>query len=161
GYVRQMAELRCGDANGCPHEILDPRDLKYCRNQTDCHWPPEADRFRWRERLPLARWGLAEVQLLGYPLIAASVAAALWGGGWLAVPLGALAALVVSFFRDPPRRVPGGAGLYVSPADGQVVEVTPIDDDAFVGGPAVRIGIFLSVFNVHINRSPATARVVA
>jgi phosphatidylserine decarboxylase len=68
--------------------------------------------------------------------------------------------LVVYFFRDPPRRVPAGEGVLVSPADGTIAEVTEVEHDDFLGGPAVRIGIFLSIFNVHINRSPCDARVL-
>jgi len=70
-------------------------------------------------------------------------------------------ALVVFFFRNPPRRVPQEAAVLVSPADGTIAEITRLDHDAFVGGPAWRIGIFLSIFNVHLNRSPAAARVIA
>ena len=76
GYVRRMAALRRGDAAGAPHEILDPRDLKYCRNRCGCYWDPADDPFRWRERLPFARWGLAELQLMGWPLLAATIALA-------------------------------------------------------------------------------------
>ncbi len=72
-----------------------------------------------------------------------------------------LLAFVLYFFRDPPRRVPQEPGLVVSPADGKVVEVERVACDEFVGGPAVRIGIFLSIFNVHLNRAPEGARVVA
>ncbi len=151
GYVRRMAELRVGSTDGAPHEILDPRDLKYCRNQCDCSWPPEADLFAWRDRLPLARWGLAEVQLMGYPLAALAVGLG-WWHWWLAIVPLVLLAFVLYFFRDPPRRVPNEPGLLVSPADGKVVEIARIEHDAFIGGPAVRIGIFLSIFNVHINR---------
>jgi phosphatidylserine decarboxylase len=68
-----MAALRHGDPAGAPHEILDPRDLKYCRNRCNCWWDPADDPFRWRDRLPLARWGLAELQLMGWPLLAATV----------------------------------------------------------------------------------------
>ena len=50
--------------------------------------------------------------------------------------------------------------MMVSPADGKIAEITRLQRDDFVGGPAVRIGIFLSIFNVHLNRSPAAARVV-
>lgn len=160
GYVRRMAEKRRGDAAGCPHEVLDPRDLKYCRNLCTAHWSESDDPFRWRERIPLARWGLAEVQIMGWPLV---VAAALLAptSAWplAAVPL-VLLGWVGWFFRDPRRRVPTGPGLLVSPADGLVVEITKLADDPFVGGPAVRIGIFLSIFNVHINRTPCAARVV-
>ncbi len=158
-YVGRMAELRLGSTDGAPHEILDPRDLKYCRNQCDCSWPVEADLFRWRDRLPFARWGLAEMQLMGWPLAALAVGLG-WWHWWLAgVPL-VLLAFVLYFFRDPPRRVPTEPGLLVSPADGKVVEITRLDRDEFVGGPAVRIGIFLSIFNVHINRAPAASRVI-
>ena len=76
GYVERMRQLRHGDPAGCPHEVLDPRDLKFCRNQTDCHWDAADDPFRWRERIPFARWGLAELQLMGWPLLAITVALA-------------------------------------------------------------------------------------
>ena len=46
GYVRRMAALRRGDPAGAPHEILDPRDLKYCRNRCNCDWDPADDPFR-------------------------------------------------------------------------------------------------------------------
>ena len=49
----------------------------------------------------------------------------------------------------------------VSPADGKVVEITRLEHDEFIGGPAVRIGIFLSIFNVHLNRAPVACRVIA
>ena len=68
--------------------------------------------------------------------------------------------MIVWFFRDPPRRVPTAAGLVVSPADGKVVAIDEIEHDEFLGGPAVQIGIFLSIFNVHINRAPVAGRVV-
>src|SRR6516162_7576584 len=61
GYVRRMRELRRGDPAGCAHEILDPRDLKFCRNQTDCHWDAADDPFAWRDKIPFAHWGLAEL----------------------------------------------------------------------------------------------------
>ncbi len=73
GYVRRMAALRRGDPAGAPHEILDPRDLKYCRNRCACDWDPADDPFRWRDRLPFARWGLAELQLMGWPLLALTI----------------------------------------------------------------------------------------
>jgi phosphatidylserine decarboxylase len=49
----------------------------------------------------------------------------------------------------------------VAPADGKVVEISRLGHDEFIGGPAVRIGIFLSIFNVHLNRAPADSRVIA
>ena len=160
GYVERMAGLRRGDTAGAPHEVLDPRDLKYCRNQCTAHWAEADDPFAWRARLPFARWGLAELQLFGWPLLALTVGLsyAWWPLGYLAaVPL----ALVVWFFRDPPRAIPQGPGLIVAPADGKLAEITRLEHDPDLGGPAVRLGIFLSIFNVHINRSPAEARVIA
>jgi phosphatidylserine decarboxylase len=163
GYVRKMAERRRGDVEGAPHEILDPRDLKFCSNLCTAHWAPEDDPFQWRERLPFARWGLAELQLMGWPLLALAILLGLPGPPWCyvaAVPLVALG-LVMYFFRDPQRTIPQDPNAIVSPADGTIAEVTELDRCDFIGGPAVRIGIFLSIFNVHINRSPRAARVLA
>jgi phosphatidylserine decarboxylase len=159
GYVRRMAQLRHGSPDGAPHAVLDPRDLKYCRNQCTCDWETADDPFAWREKLPFARWGLAELQLMGVPLLAATI-----GMGWYDWPLalvpGVLLGFVLYFFRDPPRAVPTEPGQLVSPADGTVAEVNELEHHEFVGGPAVRIGIFLSIFNVHVNRAPAAARVI-
>ena len=63
-------------------------------------------------------------------------------------------AFLWAFFRDPERAVSESVTDYVSPADGKVSDVTEIEHDELIGGPAVRVGIFLSVFNVHVNRSP-------
>jgi phosphatidylserine decarboxylase len=159
GYVRRMAALRRGEPAGAPHEILDPRDLKYCRNRCQCDWDPADDPFRWRDRLPFARWGLAELQLMGWPLLALTVLLA--DEYWYVAPVPAvLLCLVVYFFRDPLRAIPAGPGLMVAPADGKVVEITRLAQDEFIGGPAVRIGIFLSIFNVHLNRAPSESRVI-
>jgi len=62
-----------------------------------------------------------------------------------------LAAFFLWFFRDPQREIPAGAGLVVSPGDGLVTETVAISTP---DGPRQRISIFLSVFNVHVNRSP-------
>ncbi|HLW51395.1 MAG TPA: phosphatidylserine decarboxylase [Candidatus Angelobacter sp.] len=83
------------------------------------------------------------------------VAAVLWwlaAPAWAAIPL-LLAVFFLWFFRDPERVIPSGSGLIVSPADGKVTEVAPTVLD---GQPATRISIFLSVFDVHVNRSPAS-----
>jgi phosphatidylserine decarboxylase len=77
-----------------------------------------------------------------------------------AIPL-AVTVWVFSFFRDPERRVPQGERLLVSPADGRITAVEIIDAPPELGvpGQALRISIFLSVFNCHLNRSPCEARV--
>jgi phosphatidylserine decarboxylase len=89
-----------------------------------------------------------------YGLSLLAVAAALkWATGswaWGIAPV-LLAAFFLWFFRDPRRTVPAGAGLIVSPGDGLVTETAAI---ATPEGPKQRISIFLSVFDVHVNRSP-------
>jgi len=163
GYVKRMAHLRQGDCNAAPHEVIDPRDLKYCRNLCSCSWAEADDPFRWRNSIPLAPWGAAELLLMGGPLLALVILAAVlpWPWPYLALPPAVALGLIVYFFRNPFRRVPQAPGLWVSPADGTIAEITPLEHDDFVGGPAVRVGIFLSIFNVHLNRSPIAARVIA
>lgn len=173
GYVARMESLRKGDVNPCPHPVLDPRDLKFHQNQPGYHWDRKDDPFTWRDRIPFARVGLAE--LLVFSLIFFGLAAGLaW---WmLAVPLTTLeqvigwllvatstviGGLIVWFFRDPKRKIAQEPGLVVSPADGLVVAIDEIPHDDYIGGPAVMVGIFLSIFNVHINRSPVDAKVIA
>jgi phosphatidylserine decarboxylase len=77
----------------------------------------------------------------------------------LAIAPGLLALFILWFFRDPPRRVPGAAGLIVSPADGLVTHVEEQPDVGFCDGPALKISIYLSIFDVHVNRAPEAARV--
>jgi phosphatidylserine decarboxylase len=101
------------------------------------------------------------VQLMGWPLLAVTILLLNTPVWYLAVVPGALLCLIVYFFRDPLRRIPAGPGLLVAPADGKVVEITRLEHDDFIGGRAIRIGIFLSIFNVHLNRAPCASRVIA
>jgi len=98
----------------------------------------------------------------GWPFLAGSVALAAvvtWLGGWWSVPFWVLAVFVLQFFRDPPREVPEGAGLVLAPADGRIVQVGNSRDD-YLGREAVKISVFMNVFNVHSNRSPVDGTVV-
>ncbi len=115
-----------------------------------------------RVPLPFAPWGYRELLTYGLPLAAATLLLLVLGGWWvwLAIVPGVLLGFLISFFRDPPRSIPQDPGLFVSPADGRIVEITPLDEYHFFGGPAVRIGIFLSIFDVHVNRTPAEATVL-
>jgi phosphatidylserine decarboxylase len=70
-----------------------------------------------------------------------------------------LAVWVIYFFRDPERTGQRGEQFVVSPADGKVVQITEVDEPAFVHGRALRISIFMNVFNVHVNRYPVTGKV--
>jgi phosphatidylserine decarboxylase len=83
-------------------------------------------------------------------LIAAGLLAWLASPPWAVLPL-ALGAFCAWFFRDPDRLIPSDAGAIVSPGDGRVTDIVSLDLD---GRPLTRISIFLSVFDVHVNRSP-------
>jgi phosphatidylserine decarboxylase len=159
GYVARMAQLRRGDKNVCPFEVLDPRDVKFYRNLGGYFWEPQDDPFAWRDRLGFARVGLTELWIISGAFFAAAL-----GLIWLFWPLAVVPAVlglcIVWFFRDPHRTIPECRGLVVSPADGTVVEIEELDYDEYIGGPALSVGIFLSVFNVHINRMPVAARVI-
>lgn len=79
---------------------------------------------------------------------------------WIAAGvLIALAMWVVAFFRDPERVGERGEQYVVSPADGKVVQITEVDEPSFVRGRALRISIFMNVFNVHVNRYPVSGQV--
>jgi len=74
---------------------------------------------------------------------------------WLAAFVLLLLALWVAyFFRDPERPGERGPSLVVSPADGKLIMITEVDEPTFVKGRAVRLSIFMNVFNVHVNRYP-------
>lgn len=79
---------------------------------------------------------------------------------WYAALNGALLLFTLWFFRDPPRRIPQGPGIIVSPADGRVTDIEEIEEIELLNRRVRRIGIFLSVFDVHVNRAPDNCRVV-
>ena len=93
----------------------------------------------------------------GWPflLIAAAIAllVGLFVGWWWSVPLWLLAIFILQFFRDPPREVPADPGAVLSAADGRVVEVSRAQDP-YVKREALKVSVFMNVFNVHSNRSP-------
>jgi len=94
----------------------------------------------------------------GYPFIFASAFAtavfALLGIASLAILGLCITGFICLFFRDPDRLVPGGEGVVVSPADGKVIKVEPVEQTPYYEGACTRISVFMSVFNVHVNRSP-------
>lgn len=92
------------------------------------------------------------------PLALAGVAGAL-GALWLGAALLGCTVFVAVFFRNPPRFVEGDERSVVAPADGRVLEAGEIELPD--GSKAMRVGIFLSVFNVHVNRAPIAGRVVS
>ena len=103
----------------------------------------------------MARYAWVEVLVIGLLGVVVTVAVALWASWWGLLPAG-LALALLSFYRDPPRRVVARPNELLAPADGRIVHIRRVDADA---GPEIRIVIFLSVFNVHINRSPCDGQV--
>jgi phosphatidylserine decarboxylase len=105
----------------------------------------------------------------GWPFIGIGVAltAALacvwwaWPGASVALPVLSLllTVWVMAFFRDPRRRGPRGDQLVICPADGVVISVAPVEEPMYLHRTATRISIFMNVFNVHVNRFPASGEV--
>jgi len=109
-------------------------------------------------RIPLTPHGLRELLLLGGCLLALTVVG--WFiHPWAALPPLLLTVFVFSFFRDPERKPFGGPEVAVAPADGRVTDIEVVDEPEVICGPALRIGIFLSVFDVHVNRVPLDGKV--
>ena len=77
-----------------------------------------------------------------------------WGLWLAAFVLLLLALWVAYFFRDPERTGERGPRLVACPADGKLIMITEVDEPSFIGGRAVRLSIFMNVFNVHVNRYP-------
>ena len=101
----------------------------------------------------------------GYPLIGAAafvtLILALVQWRWMAVAALAVTLFIAFFFRDPDRAIPAVDGAVVSPADGRVVAAQSLADHPLYGGSCVQVSIFMSVFNVHVNRAPMAGRVKA
>jgi phosphatidylserine decarboxylase len=105
----------------------------------------------------------------GYPFMlgTAIFAALAWiavpvSGRWTIVPAGLLtllAAFVFYFFRDPEREIPSEEGVVVCPGDGKIIDIREVDEPSFMEGLCQRITIFLSVFNVHVQRAPISGKV--
>ena len=101
--------------------------------------------------------------MLGAVLFAALAWIAVPGlGSWTIVPaslLTLLAAFVSYFFRDPERELPSGEGTVISPGDGKIIDIREVQEPSFIEGACRRITIFLSVFNVHVQRAPVSGDV--
>jgi phosphatidylserine decarboxylase len=103
----------------------------------------------------LAREGWAHVLLVAV----AALAVQYIGGVFWALPLWIAVIFVLQFFRDPPRAIPDAPGLVVCPADGRVTAAGVVDDP-YLERRALRISIFMNVFNVHSNRMPVAGQVM-
>ena len=103
-----------------------------------------------REGLPFILIALA-IAAAGYTLALLRRSWPLW---LLAFALTLLALWVAYFFRDPERTGERGNRLVISPADGRVIDIREVDEPAFLQGRAIRVSVFMNVFNVHVNRYP-------
>lgn len=108
--------------------------------------------------MTLARDGLREILILTLLLVGSSVALAIRFPPLAPIPI-ILWLAVLAFFRVPRREIPSDSAALVAPADGRIDDITRVEHDPLLGGPALRIGIFLSVFDVHVNRAPCAATV--
>jgi phosphatidylserine decarboxylase len=112
--------------------------------------------------LPLARearteFALATLGLLGAAMLLAVVPS--WAAGGLLAVLAGLWLLVSFFSRDPRREPASTPGVYLSPADGKVMALEAVHEPHFLGGPALRVAVFMSFLDVHVNRSPSEGTV--
>jgi len=110
----------------------------------------------------LTRYGTREWMIITLAAAVPAAAGVYFGWWWLVIASGIVWAALASFFRDPLFRRPatGEARDFVSPADGLVSAVLEVPDHVATGGPATIVRIYLSVFDVHINRAPCEATVV-
>jgi len=118
-------------------------------------------------RFPLTKYGLPQVVVYPAAVLAAMVCFPLITAAflpqWVVVAIETVLAGVLiwalMFFRDPERSCPADINLLLAPADGHVTEIETIEEASFIGGPALRIGIFLSIFDTHLNRAPCNVRI--
>lgn len=118
-------------------------------------------------RIMLTKYGWPEVVVFpAIQLIAMVIALLAWPKSlpaWGIIVVEAMFAVILvwtlSFFRDPQRAVPTDKNLLLAPADGKVTDIEVVKEGDFIGGPALRIGVFLSIFNAHINRMPCNVKI--
>ncbi|MBL8753645.1 MAG: phosphatidylserine decarboxylase [Planctomycetes bacterium] len=160
GYVAAMARRRVRACPRCVHDVVDGRDLVWVQNVCGVRFPPEDTVSPFRDRFGLVRLGRPE-------LLLAACASVLLGFGLACVSTWLLAAGLVPlaftawFLRDPDRRPPAAPDVVLAPADGVLDDVREEPVSPFGTGPALRIGIYLSVFDVHVQRAPSAGRIVS
>jgi phosphatidylserine decarboxylase len=107
--------------------------------------------------LRISKEGTATILIVNVITISALISFSVIQELWLLaviVPLLLIEMLIVYFFRDPERKIPQDENTIVSPADGKVVLIQDVHEDRFLKSDATQVSIFLSVFNVHVNRFP-------
>ena len=107
------------------------------------------------KQYPISRDAWLYLAILAFLMVLAY-----WVWPWLVILPGILFLFISYFFRNPERDIPTDELILVSPADGVVMDVERVFEDQFLNGESIRVRIFLSIFNVHINRSPMAGEVV-
>jgi len=118
-------------------------------------------------RIPLTKYGWPQVVIFPAVVFAAMSVCLATGiaflPGWAIALIEALLTVILiwilMFFRDPNRRCPSDKKLLLAPADGRVTDIEIVKEEGFIGSDALRIGIFMSIFNAHINRAPCNVKV--
>jgi phosphatidylserine decarboxylase len=133
-----------------------------CGQEQELTAPPLQSNTCPRSHVKAAQYRM-KIATEGYPFVlvalAVSVLTFLAGLSWAAGVGVGFAAFFVWFFRDPERAPPIGNGLVVAPADGRVVSIVRTENGPLVDGPRVRVSIFMSPLDVHVNRMPVAATV--
>ena len=111
----------------------------------------------------IAGGGRYALCLEGLPFVGGGVVVALLFGLLVhpaaAIPFVAFTLFAAWFFRNPTRTTPADENAVISPADGVICQVAEVDEKEHLGGKATRVSIFMSVFNVHVNRAPMSGRI--
>lgn len=99
----------------------------------------------------------------GYPFIFVflfiTIVVAFFAKPWIVVILLGLTFFMFFFFRDPERSIPEGNNIFVSPADGKVILIQNVHEERYLKNDATQVSIFMSPFNIHVNRSPCDGTV--
>ena len=119
-------------------------------------------------KIPLTKYGLPQAAAFGAMILVVMITVYIAGASDIMSPtavtiveviMGILLVWVLAFFRDPQRDIPDGDNIFVSPADGKVTDIDVVEENDVIGGRVIKIGIFLSIFDVHINRTPCAVRI--
>jgi len=119
-------------------------------------------------KIPLTKYGLPQVAAFPAMILVIMVTVYIAGAKAIMshtavtiveVIMAILLVWVLAFFRDPHRNTPEGGNILVSPADGWVTDIEAVQENEVIGGKVLRIGIFLTIFDVHINRTPCAAKI--
>ena len=110
-------------------------------------------------RTSIAPEGWAVIGTVAAVFGVVAIVGTLAGHPWAILPLPIFVGFCLWFFRDPHREPPRDPRAVVSPADGRVVDVSPVQEEQFLHAPTTKVSIFMSPLDVHVNRSPVDGRI--